>query len=223
MLLSIQDARDVYLTLGEPKDWEILWVRLTEETGQAPPQSVRLGFEPSWYPKGYFSALCDCMCFPRWHGTDEAGTLFADYHARLNAHGLFESQNDAVDFIRFYVSLDWRETGDYSVVEVYSLSDAFYEHLIHPVRYSITGQSTELLAGSLPGMTWDIHLERVARDRKIVGIKVLRDITDMGLAEAKAVVEGLPKTVAVVYLGDVESLRQQLFEGGFVFHISAHV
>lgn len=101
LLLSIQDARDVYLTLGEPKDWEILWVRLAEATGQAPPQSVRLGFEPSWYPTGYFSALCDCMCFPRWHGTDEAGTLFADYHARLNAYGLFESQCDAVDFIRF--------------------------------------------------------------------------------------------------------------------------
>jgi large subunit ribosomal protein L7/L12 len=222
LLPSFEDARDVYLTLGEPKDWEIVWAQLTGESGQAPPQSVRLGCEPSWYPGGYFSALCDCMCFPRWHGTDEAGTLFADYHARLNAHGLFESQHDAAEFLRFYLSLDWTETGEYSIVEVYALSDAFYECLQHPVVYAVTATLNEPLAGSLPGMTWNIHLERVAKDRKISGIKALRDITNMGLAEAKAVVEGLPKVVAVVHLGDVEILKQRLLEGGFDFQISAH-
>ena len=122
-----------------------------------------------------------------------------------------------------YLSLDWTETGEYSIVEVYALSDAFYECLQHPVRYAVPGTTTELLGGSLSGMTWDIYLERAAKDRKILGIKVLRDITNMGLAEAKAVAEGLPKTVRVVHLGDVESLKQQLLEGGFDFQISASV
>jgi ribosomal protein L7/L12 len=223
VLISIEDARDVYLTLGEPEDWEIVWVRLVEDSSQAPPQSVCVGFEPSWYPGGYFSPLCDCMCFPRWHGTDEAGTLFARYHARLNAHGLFESRHDAAEFLRFYLALDWTETGDYSIVEVYALSDTFYEHLQHPIRYAVMGTTSESLADSVPGRTWKIHLERVARDRKITGIKALRDITHMGLAEAKAVVEALPKTVAVIHLGDVELLKQQLLDGGFDFQIVAHV
>ncbi len=222
LLTSFEDARDVYLTLGEPKDWEIVWARLTEESGQAPPQSVRLGCEPSYYPDGYFSALCDCMCFPRWHGTDEAGTLFADYHARLNAHGLFESQHDAAEFLRFYLSFDWTETGEYSIVEVYALSDAFYECLQQPVRYAVAGTINETLAGSLPGLTWNLHLEQVAQDRKIFAIDALRDITNMGLDEAKAVVEGLPKIVMVVHLGDVDSLKQRLLEGGFDFQIFAH-
>jgi DNA polymerase-4 len=43
----------------------------------------------------------------------------------------------------------------------------------------------------------------------------------MGLDEAKQVVEGLPKAVSVVYLGEFESLRQQLVDWGFVFQISA--
>jgi len=44
----------------------------------------------------------------------------------------------------------------------------------------------------------------------------------MGLAEAKALVEALPKTVAIVYLGDVKSLGEKLLESGFDFHITAH-
>ncbi len=136
--------------------------------------------------------------------------------------GCLSSQYDAAEFLRFYLSLDWTETGEYSIVEVYALSDAFYECLQHPVLYAVTGTINESLAGSLPGMTWNIHLERVAKDRKMLGIKTLRDITGMGLVEVKAVVEGLPKIVAVVHLGDVESLKQKLLEGGFDFQISAH-
>jgi ribosomal protein L7/L12 len=135
---------------------------------------------------------------------------------------LFESQHDALEFLRFYTSLDWTETGEYSIVEVYRLSDRFYDQLRHPVRYAVMGSANESLADSLPGMTWDIHLKHLAKDRKIVGIKALRDITDMGLAEAKAMAESLPKTVAVVHLGEVESLEQQLLDGGFAFQISAH-
>jgi hypothetical protein len=58
---SLDDARDVYLTLGTPEDWEIVWVRLAEEGGQVPAQSVRLGFEPSFYPGG-FSPRCATAC-----------------------------------------------------------------------------------------------------------------------------------------------------------------
>ena len=151
LLFSLDDARDVYLTLAERQDWEIVWVRLAETRIQPPPQSERLGIEPSWYPGGSFSPVCDCMCFPRWHGTDKKGSLFAEYYARLNPHGLFDSQRDAADFLQFYTSLDWTEAGEYSLVEVYAFSESFYEHLHGPVRYAILDGT--LFTDTLPEMT----------------------------------------------------------------------
>ena len=221
LVFSLDDACAVYLTLGEPDAWEIVWVRLSEARIQPPPQCARLGIEPSWYPEGYFSPVCDCMCFPRWHGTDQDGTLFADHYARLNADGLFDSCRDAAEFLQLYTSLDWTETRDYALIEVYAFSQSFYEHLHRPVRYVILGSTR--LTDQLPGMTWDVQLTRVAGGHKIQGIKALRDITGMGLAEAKALVEALPQTVTVVHLGEVESLRQTLRDSGFAFKISANV
>jgi ribosomal protein L7/L12 len=72
-------------------------------------------------------------------------------------------------------------------------------------------------------MTWKIHLKRLAEDHKILGIKALRDATGMGIAEAKALVEALPKTVVVVHLGSPESLKHKFLEGGFDFRTTAHV
>ena len=58
------------------------------------------------------------MCFPRWHGTDTEGTLFAEYHERLNESALFRTAEEAAKFISFYRSHDWTETGDYVIAEV---------------------------------------------------------------------------------------------------------
>jgi ribosomal protein L7/L12 len=224
LLPCLDEACNVYLTLGEPEDCEIIWARLGGSGIQPPPQTVSLGFEPTGFPEGHFSALCDCMCFPRWHGTDDEGTLFADHHARLNSHGLFDSSRDAADFLSFYTSLDWTETGESSIVEVHALSDAFYEQLRSPVRYVVQGGSMgqEPVPYLLEGMTWRIRIGSLARDRKIRGILALREFTGMGLAETKAVVEGLPMSVIVVHIGDPELLRNKLIEAGFDFEMAAH-
>ncbi len=224
LLLSMEDARDVYLTLGEPKDWEIIWVQLSDDRVKPPPQTILLGFEPTSFPEGYFSALCDCMCFPRWHGTDEEGALFIEYHARLNSHALFDSPRDAENFLRFYRSLDWTESGEYSIVEIHALSEALYEELKVPVHYTVIDAVNPdgFLRDTLDGMTWDIHLKRLPKDRKIFGIKALRDITQMGLAEAKALVEALPKIVVVVHVGELQSLKQKLLQVGFELEVVAH-
>ena len=128
------------------------------------------------------------------------------------------------DFLSFYASLDWTENGEYSIVEVHALSDAFYEQLRSPVRYEVQGGSMgqEPVPSLLKGMTWRIRIESLARDRKIQGIYALRKLTGMGLAEAKAVVEGLPMTVIVVHLGDPELLSNKLVEAGFDFEMAAH-
>ncbi len=52
--------------------------------------------------------------------------------------------------------------------------------------------------------------------KKVNVIKVVRELTSLGLGEAKAVVEGAPKTVnaAVLSKEDAEAMMKKLVEGG---------
>ncbi len=59
------------------------------------------------------------MLIPRWHGTDEEGTLFLDHFSKLNRHGLFPTAQEAETFLKYYLSFDWTETGDYEIAEVF--------------------------------------------------------------------------------------------------------
>jgi len=68
----------------------------------------------------HFSASCDCLCFPRWHGTDPEGLLFREHFSRLNRDGLFRSAQEARAFLRYYLSFDWTETGEYEIAEVWA-------------------------------------------------------------------------------------------------------
>lgn len=102
-----------------PGEYEPVWARVAG-FDNTPPISYNLaGYEPSYFPCGFFSPLCDCMCFPRWHGTDQEGALFSEYFKRLNSYGLFDSWNDANDFLTYYLSFDWTETGEYQIIEVW--------------------------------------------------------------------------------------------------------
>lgn len=102
-----------------PGEYEPVWARLAG-SDNTPPISYKLaGYEPSYFPSGFFSPLCDCMCFPRWHGTDQEGILFSPYFKQLNGYGLFDSLDDANDFLTCYLSFDWTEGGEYQIIEVW--------------------------------------------------------------------------------------------------------
>lgn len=61
---------------------------------------------------------------------------------------------------------------------------------------------------------FDVVLEGFG-DNKIAVIKVVREITGQGLAEAKATVEGAPKTLKEgVSKDDAEALKKQIEEAG---------
>lgn len=61
---------------------------------------------------------------------------------------------------------------------------------------------------------FDVVLE-AAGDKKIGVIKVVREITGLGLADAKAVVDGAPKTVKeAVAKEDAEAMKAKLEEAG---------
>jgi hypothetical protein len=117
-VFALDDVRWLYLALREPAKWEIIWVRDAGTTGGRIGVGPTLGFEPTWFWGGHFSAVCDSICFPRWHGTDPEGTLFAEYHERLNENALFRTAEEASKFLQFYRSHDWTETGDYVIAEV---------------------------------------------------------------------------------------------------------
>ncbi len=111
-ILSLADAHRVYSLLRNPERWGIIWAGNSDAIADRTGVGTTIGFEPTWFTGDHFSALSDCMCFPRWHGTDREGKLFADYYELLNEHALFNLCDETQQFLEFYFSFDWRETGE---------------------------------------------------------------------------------------------------------------
>lgn len=120
-IFSHDDMREVLRWAEEerPGVYEPVWARV-QGTDAAPPEGyAKRGYEPNYFPQEWFSPIADCMFFPRWHGTDDEGTLFLDHFKRLNAYGLFDTSEAATGFLDYYLSFDWTETGEYSITEVW--------------------------------------------------------------------------------------------------------
>jgi hypothetical protein len=119
-VFSLADALEVQSWLGEhASNYEIIWARIADSHEVVPDGFVSAGYEPTYFTSDHFSASCDCMLFPRWHGTDGEGSLFRDYFQRLNPHGLFDTPEEARAFLNYYLSFDWTETGEYHIAEVF--------------------------------------------------------------------------------------------------------
>jgi large subunit ribosomal protein L7/L12 len=62
---------------------------------------------------------------------------------------------------------------------------------------------------------FDVVLEEVPADKKIAVLKVVREITGLGLKEAKDMVESTPKAVKeAVAKADAEALKKQIEDAG---------
>jgi large subunit ribosomal protein L7/L12 len=60
-----------------------------------------------------------------------------------------------------------------------------------------------------------VTLKEYPADKKVTVIKVVREITGLGLKEAKDLVEGVPSTVKeAVSKGDVETIKKKLEDAG---------
>lgn len=126
VLRTPEDLDEVLRSLEDDvAQYEAIWVRQMGADEHVPAGISRLGIEPSYFIGDHFSASCDCMMIPRWHGTDGDGTLFLDHFRRLNQHGLFESEGNAWKFFDYYCSLDWTENdrSDYVMVGVFGASE----------------------------------------------------------------------------------------------------
>lgn len=118
-LFSESIVRDVVSCGLFEQEYEIIWARRLSSGLSEPKGFCFVGYEPTFFEGDHFSASCDCMLMPRWHGTDKEGTLFLNYFKMLNQYGLFTSVNDAEHFLQFYLSFDWTETGDYTIAEIF--------------------------------------------------------------------------------------------------------
>jgi hypothetical protein len=117
--IDINLLDEMFTLLGDDESkYEAIFVKKAEISCKIPRSFSSIGFEPSYFYSDHFSASCDCMLFPRWHGTDEDGTLFLNYFNQLNLFGLFNSIKIAKEFLDYYLSFDWTETGDYYITEI---------------------------------------------------------------------------------------------------------
>jgi hypothetical protein len=118
-LFNLDDIRSVLDFLEDKKDYEIIWTKTIQSRSIPPEGYSTVGFEPTYFTGDHFSAACDCMLFPRWHGTDKEGTLFIDHFRKLNQDGLFNTEEEASEFLKYYLSYEWTETGEYEIAEVF--------------------------------------------------------------------------------------------------------
>jgi hypothetical protein len=118
-----EDALRVFGLLEAPIEREVLWFRDVESDSGGQPDCPLLGYEPALLRGDWFSAISDCLCCPIWHGTDPEGELFKGHHETLNDHALFDIPEAARNFLDYYRSFNWTETGDYAIIEVRLVTD----------------------------------------------------------------------------------------------------
>lgn len=102
-----------------------------------------------------------------------------------------------------------------SVLELAELVEALEE------EFGVSAAAPVVVAGAAEGgaaadekTEFDVVLTS-AGDKKIAVIKVVREITGLGLAEAKAVVDGAPKAVKEgASKDDAEAIKAKLEEAG---------
>ncbi len=110
------------------------------------------------------------------------------------------------------------QIGDMTVLELSEFVDAFKD------KFGVTAMAAPVAAaaGAAPGAAaaeeeqteFDVVLEGVG-DKKIQVIKVVREVTSLGLKEAKEVVDGAPSTVKeAVSKEEAEQIKAKLEEQG---------
>jgi large subunit ribosomal protein L7/L12 len=109
------------------------------------------------------------------------------------------------------------ELSSWTVMEVAGLIKALEE------KWGVSAAPVAVAGGAAPAAAaavveekteFDVELTN-AGDKKINVIKVVREITNLGLADAKNLVEGAPKMIKeAVSKDDAESIKKKLEEAG---------
>ena len=118
--LSFAEISAVFDSLPDNENCEIIDVSIADSGSDKPNGMSFLGYDVCYPLDGDgFSSICDCMFLCRWHGCDENGTEFISEFGKLNENGLFNSKEEAIQYLYHYLSQDWAETGEFCIVEIY--------------------------------------------------------------------------------------------------------
>jgi len=122
---ELNDIKEVWAAVGADQDqYEVIFAKQYDDDTSAPLGAEFLGADTAYFVSDHFSCICDALFFPRWHGCDEEGVLFREHFDKLNLNGLFNSNDDALEYLRYYLSFDWTEraTSDpFTSIEVYAV------------------------------------------------------------------------------------------------------
>jgi large subunit ribosomal protein L7/L12 len=85
-----------------------------------------------------------------------------------------------------------------------------------PVAMAVAGGGAAAAAAPVEEQTeFTVTLKEYPADKKVTVIKVIREITGLGLKEAKDLVEGVPATVKEsIPKADVDNIKKKLEEAG---------
>ena len=107
--------------------------------------------------------------------------------------------------------------GEMSVLELSEFVEAFKE------KFNVTAVAAPVAAAAVPGsaaeaeeeqVEFDVILESIG-DKKIQVIKVIREVTSLGLKEAKELVDGAPSTIKeAVSKDEAEQIKAKVEEQG---------
>jgi large subunit ribosomal protein L7/L12 len=105
--------------------------------------------------------------------------------------------------------------GNKTVIELADLIDAFKEKFNVTVVAAAAGGGGAAPAAAVEEQTEFTVILKTAGDKKINVIKVVREITSLGLKEAKDLVDGAPSTIKDgVSKGEAEEMKKRLEEQG---------
>jgi hypothetical protein len=121
---SANDIECVWNALGGGrKKYEVIFGKEFGDPALPPKGALFLGCDAAYFCSDHFSCICDALFIPIWHGTDPEGMLFRDHFFKLNEHGLFDSNEQALDYLHYYLSFDWTERDDnFTSIEIYSVT-----------------------------------------------------------------------------------------------------
>lgn len=120
-LKSEEDVIEIKNTLFSEESCDVVWFRVYSSAAIAPEGYKSCGYDITFVPEinGAYSIINDCMFICKWHGCDKEGTAFLDFFTSLNDNGLFDDVETAILYMKYYLSFEWTERGEFSIYEIF--------------------------------------------------------------------------------------------------------
>ena len=120
-LKAENEVIEIRNTLFSEEHCDVVWFRVYGSDAVAPYGYKSCGYDVTYEPdlNGAFSIINDCMFICRWHGCDDEGTAFQSYFEALNDNGLFNDVETAISYMKYYLSFEWSERGEFCICEIF--------------------------------------------------------------------------------------------------------